>query len=110
MQDVDAFRKKAATEATKWEEQARTNSALNEATARLAPLAEQSRDLVPQADLLCKLASRLINVCENELEAKESNLWVSREIAKARKTPILPGKLLSISSNRCAISTSRAPG
>lgn len=85
VQDVDAFRKKLETEAAKWEKQGRTNTALNEATRRLASLAEQSRDLIKQADLLFKLAGRLIEVCENDLEAKESGLWVSREITKARK-------------------------
>ena len=52
---------------------------------KLAPLAETSRDLVRQADLIYKLACRLIDVCEGELAARESDLWVGREITRARK-------------------------
>jgi type I restriction enzyme M protein len=58
----------------------------NQAVKTLAPLAETSRDLVRQADLIYKLACRLIDVCESELRARENDLWVNREIARARKT------------------------
>lgn len=85
VQDVDAFCSKLKTEAEKWEKQESTNDALNEATQRLALLVEQSRDLAKKTDLLYKLAGRLIDVCEKDLEAKESDLWVNREITKARK-------------------------
>ena len=50
-----------------------------------APLAEQSRDLTKEIDLLYKLACRLIETCENECEAKKSEAWQGREIARARK-------------------------
>ena len=40
--------------------------ALKEAVERLAPLAETSRDLIKQADLLYKLACRVIEVCEKD--------------------------------------------
>ncbi|TEB08512.1 putative type I restriction enzymeP M protein [Pelotomaculum schinkii] len=83
--DVEAFCQKADEEAAKWEKQQHSNEALNEATGLLAPLSEASRDLVRQADLLYKLAVRLVDVCENELAAKDSDLWVSRDITKARK-------------------------
>lgn len=72
-------------EAKRWEEQQRTNEALNETIERLALPAKRSRDLVKQADLLYKLSGRLIDLCENELGAKESDLWVNREIVKCRK-------------------------
>lgn len=84
-QDVDAFGAATEAEAAQWDRKARDNAALNEAAGRLAPLAETSRDLVRQADLLYKLACRLIDVCEGELTARESGLWVSREITRARK-------------------------
>ena len=48
-------------------------------------MAETSRDLVKQADLLYKMACRLIDVCENECDARESDVWVGREVARARK-------------------------
>lgn len=52
---------------------------------QLAPLAESSRDLIKQADLLYKLASRLIEICENEGDATASDAWVARDITCARK-------------------------
>ena len=85
VRETEGFRGQAETEAAAWEKQAWTNAALNEAVRHLAPLAEQSRDLVRQADLLYKLAGRLIDVCENGLAAKENDLWVKRDIAKTRK-------------------------
>ena len=84
-QDVDAFRSSTDAETAEWEKQERDNSALNEGTKRLAPMAETSRNLVKQADLLFKLACRLIDVCERELAARESDLWVSRDITRNRK-------------------------
>jgi len=84
-QDVDTFGKAIEAEKAKWEEQECTAAALNEAAERLAPLAKQSRSLVKQADLLYKQAGRLIEVCENEFQAKESDLWVNREVTNVRK-------------------------
>ena len=50
-----------------------------------APLAEQSRDLIKELDLIYKLATRLIDTCEDECNAKESAAWVNRDITRARK-------------------------
>jgi len=41
--------------------------------------------MVKQADLLYKLATRLIDICEDDLDAKESGIWVNRDITKAVK-------------------------
>jgi type I restriction enzyme M protein len=84
-QDMNGFITTTKAEAAQWDKQALDNAALNEATRRLAPLADTSRDLIKQADLLYKFACRLIEVCESELAAKQSGLWISREITKARK-------------------------
>ena len=83
--DISAFEESLKKEQATWKNQTRTNAALNKATGRIAPLAETSRDLVKQADLLYKLACRLIDLCEGDLEAKRSAHWVSREIIRARK-------------------------
>jgi type I restriction enzyme M protein len=83
--DVSAFEKSLKKEQTTWKNQTRTNAALNKATGRIGPLAETSRDLIKQADLLYKLACRLIDACEGELEAKKSDHWVSRDIFRTRK-------------------------
>ncbi|MEA3644202.1 MAG: N-6 DNA methylase, partial [Lamprobacter sp.] len=58
---------------------------LSTLTEQLAPLAETSRNLVKQSDLLYKLATRLIETCEKACNAKDSNVWNSRDITRARK-------------------------
>ncbi len=84
--DVEAFRKALATQRSAWTDHSATNGQLGQTVERLAPLAESSRSLVKQADLLYKLATRLIETCENEPVAKSSNAWNSRAITRARKT------------------------
>ena len=83
--DVAAFKKAVTKEQATWKKQKTANGALKKAVGRLAPPAETSRDLVKQADLLYKLACRLIEICENECEARKSNAWQNREITRARK-------------------------
>ncbi|MDO8705869.1 MAG: N-6 DNA methylase, partial [Sulfuricaulis sp.] len=51
----------------------------------LFKLQEASRDLIKQTDLIYKLATRLIETCENECSAKESAAWAGRDITRARK-------------------------
>ena len=83
--DVDAFRKAVSAQQAAWAQQQTTNGELKKAVDRLAPLAETSRNLVKQADLLYKLACRLIETCENECGAKGSDTWSGRDITRARK-------------------------
>jgi type I restriction enzyme M protein len=83
--DVDALGAAIKAEAAKWDKQGRDSAALKEVAERLAPLAEASREIIKQADLVYKLACRLIDVCESELSAKESDLWINREIVRERK-------------------------
>ncbi len=85
MQDATAFHKALEEAATSWKSNARDNVGLRHSAERLAPLYEQSRDLIRQVDLLFKLVSRLIDICENELKAKGSEHWVSRETSSGRK-------------------------
>ena len=54
-------------------------------TKEFEPLAEASRDLIKQTDLVYKIATRLIDTCEKECNAKDSVAWVSRDIIRARK-------------------------
>ncbi len=58
---------------------------LKQAVDRLAQLAETSRNLVKQVDLLYKLATRLIETCENECSARESDAWNGRDINRTRR-------------------------
>lgn len=62
-----------------------TAQALSKGAAASAPLAEKSKDLVKQADHIFKQLSRLLDVCEKELDAKEHDDWKNRDIGKARK-------------------------
>ena len=82
---VKAFLNGIDHEKSAWKKQNKTNGALKKAVDRLASLAETSRDLVKQADLVYKLSCRLIDVCENDCGAKESDQWEGREVIRARK-------------------------
>lgn len=83
--DVEAFRKATSEQQTAWGQQKTTNGELKKTVDRLATLAETSRDLVKQTDLLYKLACRLIETCENECAARDSDAWAGRDITRARK-------------------------
>jgi len=83
--DVEKFRNDVKAETERWKKQGRDIAGLKDATERLAKIAEESRDLVKQADLVYKLINRLIDNCENELAAKDSDKWQSREIQRLRK-------------------------
>ena len=62
--DVDGFQKALAEQEGAWKSQKATNGELKKAVDRLAPLAETSRNLVKQSDLLYKLASRLVDAIQ----------------------------------------------
>jgi len=83
--DVDAFQKTVAEQQTTWNKQKTTNGELKKAVERLSPLAETSRNLVKQTDLLYKLACRVIETCETECDARDSDAWANRDITRARK-------------------------
>ena len=83
--DVDFFRQIITEQQVAWGTQKTTNGELKKAVDRLATLAETSRDLVKQTDLLYKLACRLIETCENECAARDSDAWAGRDITRARK-------------------------
>ena len=84
-QDIEQFRKRADKAARQWEAAPDTNAALRKLTKAFEPMAETSRDLIKQTDLIYKLATRLIDTCENECNAKHSDAWVTRDITRARK-------------------------
>jgi type I restriction enzyme M protein len=83
--DVEQFEAAVSQAAAQWEKTPDTNAGLNKLVQRFAPLTETSRDLVKQTDLLYKLASRLIETCENECDARESDAWAGRDVTRARK-------------------------
>jgi type I restriction enzyme M protein len=83
--DVEEFRQSISEQEAAWRQQKTTNGDLKEAVDRLALLADSSRDLIKQTDLLYKLASRLIETCENECNAKVSDAWVGKDVNRTRK-------------------------
>jgi type I restriction enzyme M protein len=85
-EDVQRFQASIDQAAKQWEKAPDTNAALNKLVEQFAPLADSSRDLVKQSDLVYKLGTRLIEICENVCGAKESDAWISRDVIRARKT------------------------
>jgi len=87
--DVDGFQDAVATATAQTAQIPETSDGLNALTDPLAPLAETSRDLIKQSDLLYKLATRLIDTCEQDADvlakAKASAAWNPRDINRARK-------------------------
>ena len=69
-----------------WDEQKFDFPSLKETEKHMGELAQQSGDLVKQADHVNKLVNRLTDLCEKELGAKDSSLWANGEINRAKKT------------------------
>ncbi|HFD86103.1 MAG TPA: SAM-dependent DNA methyltransferase [Gammaproteobacteria bacterium] len=63
VKDIAHFRQRADEAIDQWESTPDTNAALVKLTRLFEPLAESSRDLIKQTDLLYKLAYRLIDGC-----------------------------------------------
>ncbi len=83
--DVEAFNSELTKQQTAWKKQKTSNGELKKAVDRLSTLAESSRNLVKQTDLLFKIATRLIETCVNQCAARESASWSGKEITKVRK-------------------------
>jgi len=89
--DVKTFQKTLSEQESIWKKQKATNGELKKAVDRLAPLAESSRDLIRQTDLLYKLACRLIDdvvVARNSgsPDAAQRNPGINnRDITRTRK-------------------------
>ena len=82
---VRRFQARAAKAEEQWERIPGNNAGLNKLVERFAPLADNSRDLVGQADQLYKLVNRLIETCEQECDAKSSDAYDARGVTRARK-------------------------
>ena len=74
VEDIARFHQRADEAQQQWNNASDTNKALVKLTQQFEPLAESSRDLIKQTDLLYKLATRLIEVCNN-----------NRDLTRARK-------------------------
>jgi type I restriction enzyme M protein len=84
--DIEAFGAEAAALKAIWVVSGRDNAGLNASRMALHPLADRCRDLTKQIDLVAKLPGRVIDICVKELEARESGMWASAEVTRARKT------------------------
>ena len=100
-----AFAKLAQEKSTWWKKQNQDNIIplditlsngvkLTEALKELEPLAEENNKLIKEAELIYRLANRLIDVCMNTYNAKGSDLpvrntqtgkWNTREISNLKK-------------------------
>ena len=85
VQDTAGYHNAIEEASIAWDSCAQSNTGLHGASEGFAPLAEQSRDLIKQVDLVYKLVGRLIDVCANDLNAKKSGYWGNSDINKARK-------------------------
>ena len=83
----EAERLHAAIDKTagQWELTPDTSAGLNRLVERFAPLAERSRDLAGQADQPYKAAARLIETCEQQCGAGDSDAWNARAVTRARR-------------------------
>ncbi len=94
VQDIARFHQCANEAQPQWENTPDTNTGLVKLTREYEPLAESSRDLIQQTDLLYKLASRLIDEREKSSRSPDAakrnpgtrnSAPSSRDITRARK-------------------------
>lgn len=88
--DTKAFSAAVSKASDKWEGSAfdkpKQLNKLIDKGGMVEQLAETSRDLIKQLDLAYKLASRLIETAEKELNAKASENWDSKKISSGRES------------------------
>ena len=63
----------------------KTPAGLNKLVNRFALFAEAGGDLAEQTDRLSKVATQVIEVCEDECGSRSSDAWNARAVARARK-------------------------
>ncbi|AFZ45526.1 Site-specific DNA-methyltransferase (adenine-specific) [Halothece sp. PCC 7418] len=80
--DCEAFTDKFLSYLTPPEAEA---TALNNFIEQVQALAETSRDLVKQVDLVYKLAGRVVEHGEENLKAKESEVWDTKKVKSSLK-------------------------
>lgn len=79
------FAKKAQGKSAWWEKQNKDNIKLTEVLKELTPLAEENNKLIKEAEMMYRLANRLIDVCLNTYNAKDNDNWNTREITNLKK-------------------------
>ena len=79
------FARKAQEKSVWWEKQNKDDIKLTEAFNELEPLAEENNRLIKEAEMMYRLANRLIDLCLNTYNAKDSDKWNTREITNLKK-------------------------
>lgn len=79
------FTKETEAKRTWWEIQTKDTVHLVDTLSEMEPLAEENNKLIKEAELLYRLANRLIDECLNNHSAKESDQWNTREITNLKK-------------------------
>ena len=80
-----AFAKLTEDKCAWWKKQNKDNAKLTAALKELEPVAEENNKLIKEAELMYRLANRLIDLCLNTHSAKESDKWNTKEIASLKK-------------------------
>ena len=83
--DVEYFEDSTIIAAVDWRQTPDTESMPHELVKQFTPLAKSSWDLVKQGDVLYKLASELVKLCENECDANACDAWVPEDAHRALK-------------------------
>ncbi len=88
MQDIARFHQRVDVALEQWNHTPDTNAGLVKLTQQFEPLAEVSRDLVNQTDLLYKLVTHLIDARDTSSRSPDKakrNAGNTRDITRARK-------------------------
>ena len=80
-----AFAKLVQEKSAWWEKQNEDTILLTEALKELEPLAEENNKLIKEAELMYRFLNRLIDICLNAYNAKESDKWNTRVIVNLKK-------------------------
>jgi type I restriction enzyme M protein len=83
--DAQAFSTLTQNAEKEWGTKKRDNANLKAIANRLSKDAEASHDLIRQIDHVAKLFSRAADLGEKELGAKDSDVWIAREVKGAAR-------------------------
>lgn len=79
------FAKLAEEKSIWWRKTVQKVASLPDALKELELLAEENNKLIKEAELMYRLANRLIDTCLNEHHARENGTWNAREITSLKK-------------------------
>jgi type I restriction enzyme M protein len=83
--DIGAFQDAVKSANATWTSVGRDNEGLCRFSEVIAPVAEKSRELGRQTDQIYRLALRLIELCEKELNARDNDFWAKKEINQSKR-------------------------